>query len=168
MLREIIQKRLRVLMLAVGIVAGGLVIGAVVVDEGEVVTLVTLDESSREHSTQLWIVDIDRQPYLRASAPDARWLARIEAKPEVILHRGGEVRNYLAVPDRDGTSLDSLNRAMETKYGFADQLWSQILDRKAGVPIRLDPRSAGKGAEVSEAEPPKHSTGGVPAAGTQP
>ena len=55
------------------------------VDEGEIVSVTTRDTKGRTHVTQLWIADLDTGAYLRAGSPDAAWLARLRAEPDVTL-----------------------------------------------------------------------------------
>ena len=34
--------------------------------------------------------------------------------------------------------LEELNRAMDSKYGFADRMWERLSNRSAAVAIRLE------------------------------
>jgi len=139
MWRRMILTRVRLLMLAVGIVAAVVVLGAMSVNEGELVVLVTSDEASRHHETQLWVVDIDGHQYLRAGSPRAGWLARLEAEPLVVLTRNDQKSSFIARPQREDAALRArVNRAMAAKYGFPDRVISYLTDRDRSVPIELE------------------------------
>jgi len=129
----------------VGILTAIFVIGALMADEGEVVTLVTRD-AERDHRTHVWIVDVEGQVYLRANQPDALWLERLRARPEVEIvdHVGPEKepRRYYAVIDPDPILRERVNRAMAEKYGFADRVWGRLGIRSRTVPVRLSPSRA--------------------------
>lgn len=102
---------------------------------GEVVVLETVDERGNDFQTKLWVVDIHREPWLRAGDPEATWLKRIEANPDVFLTRDGE-RIALRAEISDW-EVDRINYAMREKYGYADQLIELIHDPEAVVAIRL-------------------------------
>lgn len=116
------------------------------VDEGEVVTLTTVDSAGARYDTQLWIVEADSATWLRAGSPHARWLARLRAHPAVEIRRGEQVLFYTAVPIDTPDERALVNRAMAEKYGRADHLIAHVFRREQSVPIRLDPR---------EGEPPR-------------
>jgi hypothetical protein len=120
----------RILLIAIGGLVAVLVLGAVSIDEGEVVALTTFDAEGRDYLTQLWIVDLEGQSYLRSAAPDNAWLERLRARPEAVLARGEE------------------DRAMAEKYGASDRLYSVLFDRSGSVPVRIEPRTV-DGATVS-------------------
>lgn len=134
---------MRALLLAVGIGVAAVVLTATLVDEGEVVTLVTRDANGAAYDTPLWIVDLEGRRYLRAGGPGARWLARIRGNPAVVVRASGDEEAGgiagIAVPVDEPATREAVNRLMAEKYGWADRLWSRILDRKKSVPIRLDP-----------------------------
>lgn len=137
--RNVFVDRVRWIMLGIGGVTALLVLGALLIDEGEVVLLVTVDGEEKQHETQLWIADLDGRVYLRAAAPDVRWLGRLRRTPEVTLERGGSEGHFRAVPSEDPELRERLNAAMAAKYGLADWLWDTVGDRTQSVPIRLDP-----------------------------
>ena len=136
-LRALLLGRSRSVMLGIGVVCVGVVLAAWLVDEGEVVRLLTIDTRLHEHETELWIVDLASGTYLRAGAPDSAWLARVRANPVVDLIRYGLQHQYRAVVVDDPAVREELNRAMERKYGFADRLWGRMSDRSSSVAIRL-------------------------------
>lgn len=136
---------MRTAVLTIGCVIGVLVLGVLAVPEGEVATLSTYSHG-RDHATQVWLVDGEALPgakpeevYLRANSPQAGWLVRLEASPEVDLERGGEVEPYRAEVDGAAALREPLNRAMAAKYGVADHLLGLVLDPASSVPVRLVP-----------------------------
>ncbi|CAG0948561.1 hypothetical protein MYXO_00032 [Myxococcaceae bacterium] len=137
------EKRMRALLLAIGVGVAAVVLISSLVDEGEVVTLVTHDANGAEYETPVWIVEIDGRRYLRAGGPGARWLERIRANPAVTIRPVGSDEDesvaMLAVPEDDAEKRETVNRLMAEKYGLADRFWSRILDRRKAVPIRLEP-----------------------------
>lgn len=143
-LRRLLLRRIRLVMIAVALLAGLLVVATRLIDEGEVVKLTTQDADGRQYVTELWIVDLDESSYLRSGSPDAVWLARLRADPEIELQREGRDARYRAVPEEDAATLDRVNVAMSEKYGFADRLWGRISDRSDAVAIRLVPSGSAK------------------------
>lgn len=139
--RRLVLGQMRLLMLGVGGFVALAVLGALLIDEGEVVVLVTTDDEAHPHETQLWIVEIDGTPYLRASSRDASWLARLRARPDVRVERGdGEVA-YRALPVEEPTVLARIDRAMARKYGLADRVWGALGGRSDAVAVQLVPGS---------------------------
>ena len=136
-LRGLVLGRIRPVMLAVAFLAALLVISSRLVDEGEIVMITTLDSQGRDQVTELWIVELPSGTFLRAGSPDAAWLERLQAQPEVTLERDGAIARFRAVPENTGSIREKVNEAMSAKYGFADRLWGQLADRSLAVPIRL-------------------------------
>ena len=128
-------------MQATGAVAAALVLAALLLDEGEVVTLITYGEG-RSYQTQLWIVRLGGREHLRAGSSGARWLARLRVRPEVGLRRAeksdAKARAYRARPSDEDGLRDRVNRAMAAKYGLADRLWGLLSDRRRAVPVVLE------------------------------
>lgn len=136
------------MLITIGCLVAVLVLGAIAIDEGEVVALTTFDPDGKSHLTQLWIVDLDGQSYLRAAAPDNAWLERLRAQPEAVLARGEEDRAVVATPVSSAELRARVNGAMAEKYGASDRLYSAFFDRSQSVPVRIDPRPV-DGATVS-------------------
>ncbi len=130
---------MRAATLTIAAVVALVVISALLLDEGEVVTLTTNGPSGAERETQLWIVANGDALYLRASSDGSEWLARVEAAPEVTLDRGEEKRRFRATPERRAEVRERVNRAMAEKYGFADRLVGLVADAEQSVPVRLEP-----------------------------
>ncbi len=128
-------------MQGVGLVAAVFVLGALLLDEGEVVTLITHGEG-RSYTTQLWIVRVEGQQYLRAGSSRVRWLRRLRANPDVWLRaspaRSEQARAYRARPIADEGVRERVNRAMLLKYGLADRLWGLFSSRRKSVSILLE------------------------------
>ena len=61
---------MRAIMLLVGTIAAFVVVGAIWIDEGEVVTLTTLDADAAAHATQLWVAELDGEGQVNLS-PDS-------------------------------------------------------------------------------------------------
>ena len=144
---------LRYLALAAGAAIVLVVVGVLWVDEGEVVTLTTLDDQGRSSVTGLWIVEIDGEVYLRAGSRHAKWLERVRARPEVELTRDGVTQKVRATPIEDAALRNAVSWAMRDKYGFIDAVLVRIIDHSEAVPILVEPlalaESAGEGAPAS-------------------
>ena len=144
LLRRILLGRIRLLMICVAGLVAIVIMGSALLDEGEVVGLVVAGADDRLHETDLWIIDLENASYLRAAAPDTRWLARLRAQPTVTLSRGRSQRSFRAIPEVDAETLERVNRAMAEKYGLADRLWGHVSDRSLAVAIRLESLDASR------------------------
>jgi hypothetical protein len=136
----------RAAVLIIGCLIGGLVLGVLLLPEGEVATLSTVAADGAEFETQVWVVEGDGLPeadagvvFLRAGSPDSAWLARLRARPQVELARGEKLRAYVAVPEEDAALRERVNLAMAEKYGIADRLIALVFDQRRSTPIRLVP-----------------------------
>jgi hypothetical protein len=141
----------RVAVLAIGCLIGALVIGGILIPEGEVATLSTFPKEGSPQQTAVWVVEGDGlgesgEVFLRTD-PHTAWLARVRANPAVELARGGESRAYLAKPVEDDGLRRRVNQAMAAKYGVADRVIGAIFDPAHSVPIRLVPDPTRKPAE---------------------
>ena len=132
---------MRAALYAIGILVGGIVIAAMLVDEGDLVTLQSVGAEGRHWETQLWLVELAGVPYLRSNSPDEDWLERIRVRPEVEIRRGEATGHWLATPTADPDLLEQVNRAMAAKYGTADRLLCLAFDREQMVAVRLSPAS---------------------------
>lgn len=141
-MRGLLLSRIRPFMIVIGAIAGLLVIGSIVIDEGEIVELRTVDPAGRDHVTEVWIVDLPEGSYLRSGSRETSWLERIRSRPEIVLTREEQEVAYRAIPRGDETTRRQVNDAMRAKYGFADQIWERLGDHAAAVPIRLEPSGA--------------------------
>jgi hypothetical protein len=122
---------------------------ALALPKGEVVTLETTDANGRPHDSVLWIVEIDGVEYLRSGRPDSHWLARLREHPGAALVRDGTRRAYLAEPVDDPAVRRAVNEAMARKYGIADALVRSAVDVERSVPVRLEAR---EGPDVHPAD----------------
>jgi hypothetical protein len=136
----------RAAVLSIGIVIGALVVGVMLVPEGEVATLATLSADGAEHETEVWVVEGSVLPgggpgalYLRAHSLRAGWLQRLRGKPQVMLQRDGTAVPYLAEVAEGAEVRDGVNRAMAAKYGVADRLLARVVDPARSIPVRLVP-----------------------------
>ncbi len=130
---------MRQLTLILGCLLAVVAIGSGWIDEGEVVELTTYDARAHEHQTDLWIVDIDGKPYLRADLPGAEWLARLRANPEAKLRRDGTHERVRAAPVDDPAVRSAVDRAMAAKYGLVDRIVGAIRDDDRTVSVLLEP-----------------------------
>lgn len=105
---------------------------------GEVVTVITSDERGIDYETSLWVVDDAGQAWLRAGSTDSTWYQRLRRNPEIRMERGGEEREYEAVPVPEKTGR--INELMARKYGVADRIVGLIRNEGASMAIRLDRR----------------------------
>ena len=156
---------MRRVMLAMGIIAGVLVLGALTLDEGEIVTLYT-EEAGRQYSTQLWIVELDGREFVRANRPNARWLARLRVNPAVGLRRAetphGSSELYWARPINDEGLRGRVNAEIARKYRFADKTWGRFADRARTKLIELEPRLVPRGDSASPAPSVESNPQGAP------
>jgi len=134
--------RLRYVTLAAGLAIVIMVVGVTWVDEGEVITITTVDDNGHTSLTGLWIVEIGDDSYLRAASPNARWLARIREHPEIELERNGIVRRFRATPVDDSAVEIAVAWAMRQKYGLIDAILVRLIDHSEAVPIRVEPIEA--------------------------
>ena len=118
---------------------GGLIFAASELG-GEGVTLHTVDGSGGEHTTSLWVVELDGAQYLRGGDGASGWVQRLRENPEVRVERGGEVAPYRAViePGR----VREIDALMAEKYGAADAIIDVIRDPAQSVAVRLEPIAA--------------------------
>ena len=139
---------MRGLMIGVASLAVVLVVASLAVDEGEVVHLRTVGSDGLEEEADLWIVDLDGVPHLRANSRNATWLTKLRAKPEVRLRRNAdrEWQLYRAVVVDNPIVRERVEREMQKKYGYVEFLWDWVVDPEESVPIRLDPISSKGGA----------------------
>ena len=107
---------------------------------GENVVLRTADVDGSTQETRLWIQDLDRMEWLRASSPGNRWFRRLVERPVVEVKRRGKWRRYRAIPVPHRTQ--EVNGAMARKYDWADWLIGLIRNREDAVAIRLVPASS--------------------------
>jgi hypothetical protein len=128
-------------MLLAGTVILALVIAAMLIRQGEVVTLETSDEGGQSYRTKLWIVDLDGKLYVRG-APERPWVQRLGLRPQVTLTRGGKTESFRATVILDPSLADAVNRAMIEKYGGVDHLVDRLFNRAQPAAILLEPSGA--------------------------
>jgi hypothetical protein len=133
---------LRYFTLAAGLAIVLLVVGVTWVEEGEVITITTVDDDGHTSLTGLWIVEVGARSYLRAASPSAHWLVRIRKHPEIELERKGIVRRFRAKPSDDPTVQIAVDWAMRQKYGLIDAVLVRLIDHSRSVPILVEPVAA--------------------------
>jgi hypothetical protein len=144
---------LRLAVVAIGCLIGALVLGVLLLPEGEVATLSTFQGDGAPQETAVWVVEGNGlggggEVFLR-TGPNTAWLARLRANPAVVLERerDGEPRPYLARIEEADDLRGSVNEAMAEKYGVADKVIGVFFDPAESVPIRLVPDPTRKPAE---------------------
>ena len=105
-------------------------------ESGEVVVVTAVDDAGTSHETRVWVVDLPDGTYLRAGSPDAEWLARVRAWPQVLLERGDE-RREVRLEAADKTP--EVNAQMALKYGWADIVVGTVFSRRDAVALRVQP-----------------------------
>ncbi len=136
--------------------------------QGEVITLITEDRYGVHRDTDLWLVERGEVLYLRAARPDAAWVHRGRVHPLVEVKRDGIRRPFVFVPVYDDRVRAFVNEAMARKYGFADRVFTLLVDPARTLPIRLEPRER---RDPLEAPPPPEIRSPLaedPGAGTAP
>lgn len=113
-------------MLAVGVLTAALVLAVTLADEGEVVRLITMDETDQPRNTQLWIVEVDGQSYLRAGDDGSAWLGRLQTGVTASLKRDGKVVGIASSIETAADIRERVDSAMSEKYGFADRIWDVV------------------------------------------
>lgn len=134
-----------------GFLTAALLLVVMVPDKGEVVRLVTQDGSGEHRDTELWIAELDGQTYIRASNPNARWLARLQSKAPASIERDGHLVEIETIVDDDPQIRERLSRAMSEKYGLADRIWG-LMRSSDCVAIRI--RTLDTGAPIGSAGTP--------------
>ena len=129
---------MRIALLVIALLIGGVLASVMLIDEGEVVTLYTAGPDGDQYGTQLWVIEEGGELFLRAHYGGARWLGRILQRPEVELRRGDVYCSLRAGPVDDPEVRRAVNRAMAAKYGLADRLASVVWDPERSVPVHLD------------------------------
>ena len=137
---------MRNVMIGFGVFWAFVVLAALAVPQGEIITLNVVDDEGHSQPMQLWMVQIEGSRYLRASEPDAEWLEKLRVEPAVTLGAGlhaGEipVPVLAQVIDDDPALRRRVTAAMSRKYGVAERMWAALRDGDQSVPVRLSPRA---------------------------
>jgi hypothetical protein len=109
----------------------------VAAESGEVVVVTTTDSAGTTHETRLWVVDHDGGEWLRSGGEIQAWYQRLRVAPEIRVVRSDRSRTFLARPDPE--QVDTINRLMLEKYGWADRFIGWLFGRDDSIPIRLEP-----------------------------
>ena len=127
-------------MLLCGTVILAVVIAAMLIEQGEVVSLETSDEVGQAYQTMLWIVDLDGKLYVRGPL-ERPWVKRLHLRPQVTLTRSGKTASFRATVILDPSLTEAVDRAMIEKYGSADRLVDWLFNPGEPAAILLEPRS---------------------------
>ena len=128
-------------MISFGVATAVLVVGALLLDEGEVVHLETTDREGRHYEADLWIVDLDGVSYLRANDGDLGWLERLRENPRVSIERGTVDETFVATPLEDPRLRSRVDGAVREKYGLADRVMELMSEPDQYVVVRLVPEA---------------------------
>ena len=132
-----ILRRLAVAAAVLTAALGGLYLA--MAERVEVVVVHTTDGDG-DHATRVWVVDDAGSAWLRTGADNDGWLARIRARPEVQLERGGATRPFRAVIVESDDTVARIDELSLAKYGWSEQLLRAFTPSgKRQVAIRLDP-----------------------------
>jgi hypothetical protein len=102
---------------------------------GEVIKIETYDVRGRKLETSVWVVHMQGDLWIRAGDPEAAWVQRLQAEPDVFVTRQGVRTRYRGELVEDYAR--EINEAMREKYGRADMLVSTIHDSDEVLAIRL-------------------------------
>ena len=108
---------------------------------GEVVTLSRSEQDGSIKKVRIWIVDADDKTWVEHGTSKSFWINQLTNQPEISLIRGGEEKEYIAVPDIN--SHDIYHQLRKEKYGIAARIVEilsfGLLEKEActGVSVRL-------------------------------
>ena len=94
---------------------------------------------SQDYYATLWLVDDPPFVWLRAEDRRERWLAAVQAQPEVQLIRGGKTILYRATPFDRADARARVDAMFRAKYGLADRV-RELFGPGEALPIRLERR----------------------------
>ena len=103
----------------------------------QTVVITTTNEDGTPRKTTVWLVVLDRTPYVRTGS--TRWGANAERSPDVALNAGGKDYLLRAVPVADEAVKESLRAGYREKYGWED-VAARMLPGAATKFFRLEPR----------------------------
>jgi hypothetical protein len=114
----------------------------------EVPEVVTADPDGETRTTNVWMVVVDGEGYLRTG--DTRWFANLERDPDLVLRVEGTEHPLRAFFVTDAPLRGRVIQAFRDKYGWEDRLLGVFGDDADARIIRLDPRTE------SQPEPKEH------------
>lgn len=106
-------------------------------ESGEVVVVTTVDTNGAPQTTRLWVVEHSEDTYLRTGSPQSGWFRRMQSNPQVQIERNGGTYTARIVPVV--SMRDTINDAMNEKYGWADDYIGMLFGRNDSIPLRVDP-----------------------------
>ena len=102
----------------------------------EVVDLHTLDQTSKEVTTRLWIVDDGGYQYLRVGSDGSDWFIRMQTAETVDITRNDRRYRYSWTIKQDKS--EAINHLMQRKYGWGDTFIGALTGGRVGsIPIEL-------------------------------
>ena len=100
----------------------------------EVVDLHTLDQTSKEVTTRLWVVDDGGYQYLRVGSDGSDWFTRLQAAETVDITRNNRRYRYSWAIKKDKS--EAINHLMRRKYGWGDAFIGALTGGRVGsIPI---------------------------------
>jgi hypothetical protein len=110
-------------------------------DATKVVEIETVSPKGTKHSVKIWIVVVDRVPYVRSvRGTKGRWYRELLARGEGAIVAGGKRTAVKAKHDRTKAAIEATNEALRRKYktsgaSLASMLRPDVLD----TTVRLEP-----------------------------
>jgi hypothetical protein len=130
----------RGLLVALGVAAGAFGALTLVALEGaEVVRLRTTSPDGSLRTTRTWVADADGATWIEAANPARPFLLDVQARPDVLLDRGGRERRLHAVVVPGEAAHRTIRELLRAKYGWADVWIGLLADTSRSVAVRLDP-----------------------------
>ncbi len=75
-------------------------------------------DDAPEHRTIIWVMVVDGEVFVRSvRGPEGRWYREISANPEGALHVGDQRIPVHADHATDDSTVESVSRAIQSKYG---------------------------------------------------
>jgi hypothetical protein len=125
-----------------GLLAAGLLFGAVTLDalEGhEVIVLHTRAPDGTARATHAWVADDGGALWVEAAFAERPFFQHLLANPEVDVDRGGITRRYRAAPVPNPEGHLRIRALLAQKYGWADCWVGLLQDTSQSVAVKLEP-----------------------------
>jgi hypothetical protein len=108
------------------------------VEDVDVVEIITQDEDGDARETKVWIVEVEGEAYLRTN--DSRWLENLRRDPNARLSIAGTVYPVVTEVLLGPSWIEKVDAASASKYGWQERMIHVI---RLGEPaiIRVRPRA---------------------------
>jgi hypothetical protein len=98
-------------------------------DEIEEIFIETRPWYGIPHSTTIWCVVLDGEPYIGSYGDEQKvWEQNIERNPEARLSIGGRIYEVTVAPVTDGDMIEALDAAYRSKYDMLEVFGEEIPD----------------------------------------